>query len=1038
MGEITVSTPDGDKVVIIAGDSPTEEEEQAIINTFFADQAQSTQEPEPEPEPDKPKLPTRKIDYDTGVQDMFFRKEFSKGDNEEERRARLQNLGVNPEAIQVDDKGEFLLDRDLLSDDIKSKFNITGSGLMAIDEKKGFTKYDFADFYGEARGPLIGGLTASLAATGVGAIPAAIIAGGGTALGYLFDEFQEDQEGLRRETDADLGRGALGEFLLGGTGELGGRALAAFFGRVLKGSGADSANEARAVAREVIAGGGRPTVRAANESPILGRLQAIYEGVFPNKKAAQANADFVARELSSKLKNAGISGKSVDEDELIKLLDQDIKRIYGDPESIVREANDNLTTMVNTEIDKLIKTFGDTSKPVNARQVAESINVAKRIFDEDVDVLYAQANKLLDGKRIVPMEGLVKKLEFLQESNPGFAIAESGIGKFIKKFEKTTASGQRYYDNATIAEMNGIRTALREAGFDPSLVGTQNGKFIGQMMQEIEHSFRRAKIVAREQMMKRRDKTGKPIFVPKTTTEAIEGLDLLDKANTYYGKGIQRFREGKAAKIVREFNEGNLPVESLIDSEGGLLIPNRGDVLNKFFKSVVPGGKAAIEAPRTFEEFLGRSGIDANFVNSLPEDDFLRSTLNRKFEESKRFANKVAAARGTGVEAREALRTTMASSFLEKLARENRNIYGSFNPAAMVDEINRLGSTGQVLFGNQHKQVISALQDLGTLNPRIANEEIARMAGMPIADQVTAIKALLKQQDEMANSTLLKGISRAVAERNPDQVLDLVFKKGDKYPALIKEAEQQLGADTMDMIRQSAMERILRQLPDRKTGGRQFVDDVLSGAHSTKLKSILDAYGDATVDAMFGKEVGSELRRVVERSATASNKEIKGLGALAPASLATGLGLVAYLTNPLATAVTAGGIKFGASVLRSETYLKLITRPTGVRPGKGEYDQLGRLFEMAYEIGGQSIAQQADAIPMPTPTVQSPEAEQQRREQEKPRKTDELFRPLNIGFSTAAPQVAPATAGSARQVSPLLLPDPATQALAQQLGRTTR
>ena len=39
MGEITVSTPDGDKVVVIAGDSPTEEEEQAIINTFFADQA---------------------------------------------------------------------------------------------------------------------------------------------------------------------------------------------------------------------------------------------------------------------------------------------------------------------------------------------------------------------------------------------------------------------------------------------------------------------------------------------------------------------------------------------------------------------------------------------------------------------------------------------------------------------------------------------------------------------------------------------------------------------------------------------------------------------------------------------------------------------------------------------------------------------------------------------------------------------------------------------------------------------------------------
>ena len=51
---------------------------------------------------------------------MYFRKEFSKGDNEEERRARLAALGVNQEAIQIDDKGEFLLDRDLLTDDVKN------------------------------------------------------------------------------------------------------------------------------------------------------------------------------------------------------------------------------------------------------------------------------------------------------------------------------------------------------------------------------------------------------------------------------------------------------------------------------------------------------------------------------------------------------------------------------------------------------------------------------------------------------------------------------------------------------------------------------------------------------------------------------------------------------------------------------------------------------------------------------------------------------------------------------------------------------
>jgi len=35
------------------------------------------------------------------------------------------------------------------------------------------------------------------------------------------------------------------------------------------------------------------------------------------------------------------------------------------------------------------------------------------------------------------------------------------------------------------------------------------------------------------------------------------------------------------------------------------------------------------------------------------------------------------------------------------------------------------------------------------------------------------------------------------------------------------------------------------------------------------------------------------------------------------------------------------------------------------------------------------------------------------------------------------PQVTPPTAGTAAQVSPILLPDPATQALATSLGRTT-
>ena len=1028
MGEITVSTPEGDKTVVIAGDAPTEQERQAIIQTFFTEQAPASAAAPAQVTPEEPATPVRDIDYDTGVQDTGFRYTFSKGDNEAERRARLESLGVPNEAVQIDQDGEFILDRDLLPEDIKTKYNIKGTGLLAIDEKKGFTKNDWVDFAGEARGPLIGGLTASLAASGVGLIPAAIVAGTGSALGYLFDEYQEDQEGLRRETDEELGRGVVREFAFGSIGEGAGRGLTALLGRVFKGSGSQSANEARAAAREVLKGGGRPTLREANESPILGRLQAIYEGVYPNKKAAKANANFVAKEMSRAFKSAGT--KAVDEDALLNLLNRDIERIYGNPEDLIRQANGDLKNMVNTGLDDLIRMFGDETKPLDSKQIARTIDVAKRIFDEDVDVLYTQANKLLGKKELVPTETLVKKFKQLADDNPSFNLKDSGLGKFISRFE--TSDG--VYRNATVLEMNGVRTALREAGFDPTLVGTMNGKFIGDMLGTIDQSFRQARVKIREDMLggatRTRNIKGQ---ITGKTEDAKSGLDLLDKANAFYGKGIERFRDTNAERIFRAYKDKSLDVEELFDPNGVLLTPNRGATLNKFFKSVVPGGRDAVETPRTFEAFLRRGGMDADMIKALPDDDYLKSTLRRKFTESVRFADEVNAARGAGIDVSQAVRNSMAKNYLTRIAQQNTNIYGTFNASAMVDQISKLGSTGEVLFGKQYKTVINTLSDLGTINPKIADDELARMAGLPIADQVSRIRGILKQQDDLATNTLAKGISRAVADADPDRVVDLVFRRRGSSlsgPAAIKQAEEALSPETMDAIRQKAMERILSQLPDAQTGGKEFMEKVLSGQYSTQLNTILDAYGKETIDAMFG-EAGPLLRQTVKKSATASNLATKGLGALAPASIATSLGLVSFIANPLGTALTMAGIKLGASILRSKLYLGLVTRPTGVRPGKGEYDQVGRLFEMAYEAGGQSAAQQVGntSVGLPSlPTVQSTQAQQQQQQQAAPQAMPDVYTPLNI---------QPPQAGTAGQVSPILLPDPATAALAQSLGRTT-
>ena len=120
MGIIQVRTPSGIKKVRIAGDTPTEAETQAIAQAFSKEMSA---------------LRVRQIQQMSksllsllvkSIMTQEFRTPasatpFLRGDNEAEKRARLQFLGVPEEAIQIDQDGEFILDRDLLPEDVKDK-----------------------------------------------------------------------------------------------------------------------------------------------------------------------------------------------------------------------------------------------------------------------------------------------------------------------------------------------------------------------------------------------------------------------------------------------------------------------------------------------------------------------------------------------------------------------------------------------------------------------------------------------------------------------------------------------------------------------------------------------------------------------------------------------------------------------------------------------------------------------------------------------------------------------------------------------------
>ena len=83
MTVIKVRTPDGIEEVRIAGDSPTEEEQQAIIAQFFPEQEQAAM----------PTVPEVNL-ADASVEEI------------EEYRRNLEQAGINPETMEPFKAGE--------------------------------------------------------------------------------------------------------------------------------------------------------------------------------------------------------------------------------------------------------------------------------------------------------------------------------------------------------------------------------------------------------------------------------------------------------------------------------------------------------------------------------------------------------------------------------------------------------------------------------------------------------------------------------------------------------------------------------------------------------------------------------------------------------------------------------------------------------------------------------------------------------------------------------------------------------------------
>ena len=497
MADIQVRIPSGELVTVrVSGEEPNEEEQQAIYETYFANI------PEPPTEVTQEDVLPGDIDYKTGVRTDSLRFLFSRADNDRERRLELLNAGLPEGSFFQDDQGEFILDLNRLPEDVKDRYEIKseqGKNFLAIDEE-GFTWEDVVDLGGEAFTPIVIGTAAMAGALVIATAPISLpvlfaVGAGAGGLSYLLDEAIDYGRGTRDQTLGEDATNLLYEAAVGGGGEVGAGLLGRLFGRILKGPGGREANEARRLARDIISGEvdpvsgakivGRPTVRAATLSPLMGRAQAFYEGVFPNARVARQNAQYMQAAYRNLLEGSGVGTKESEKvaGEFLQTLERHIERMYSTPEDLIKKANINLEKTVNAEIDKLIRAYGDPSF-TTANDPVRAIQVIKREFDENVEYLYGQAEQLMGEASIVPTIMLKRKLLDIVLKNPikGQEIEGSALGKFIRDLPDAT----------TPSMMQTLRTALREASYDPSLIGSQDRQLLKGLLNEVDKSFEAA------------------------------------------------------------------------------------------------------------------------------------------------------------------------------------------------------------------------------------------------------------------------------------------------------------------------------------------------------------------------------------------------------------------------------------------------------------------------------------------------------------------------------------------------------------------
>jgi len=977
------------------------------------------------------------VDYDTGLDSIggFSRFQFGRMDTDQEKAGYLQSV-VGDTGFRTDALGRFILTKDG-----RNKLGLGEGKELAIDEE-GFTFNDVKEFAGATALPIVSGIGATIAASGVGFVPGMLIVGAATAGGKLLDEGIEYAEGLQKQSFGDVARDSAIEGVFGFAGEGIGRGLSKLFGRIIKGPGGEANEILRKNAREYIENNYRPTVAGATSEsfrPILNRLQAVYEGIFPNEEVAKQNLNLILRDLqgfgitdNAQVKNLG------------EIVRKDISDFYTSGNKTLANMQAKFNNETTKEIEKIIGNLR-TGKQI-PKDLGDMIRMRKRQFDEDIDKLYTKIHDTLGGQKFVPVGGIKQALNTLEKNT----IADIGTTKFARMV-RDLGKGSEF---ATIRDVTKIRTGLLEATKNPALLNDINVGALQTLKKSIDDAIDDSMLTLSNMSkgIPLATDPGSMAFIsaaPKldiTAGQAAEALGLLSRTNKFYKSATKRFDNVVVSEIIEQANRGQLNTDFIFNE---IVLKDNPEAFGQLMRAIrgAPTGKALgrITGITDLDEganFLakrqlgGRSAKQAlNDVADLPQSNSVRKDVLRRAGILEREAAEVATIRGSGAEIADQVRQTLGKKYLEKMVNESLSVDPAtglriVDSVKLAANIRQKGTTVDRLFRKEFKQLEDTLKALEVGKANLAPQAIANLRQLPLG------QSLLR----------LKDIQRSLAKRNKDQFTQLLQTTNNpdvlaanvfSDVASIRRAKRVLNPNTFQNVQDAAMGRILKQIGATvdDQGAVKMTDDFLdafkSGRLGTKFQNVLRTYGPETIDEMFGKGANEGLNALAEQMVKVSNASITGKGGLAAPQIALALSSIAFIMNPLATASTAAGYAIMSKALRNPTVLKMMMasrKPNTVKEflsGKFKAnDPIAQGFQTMLALtsaatirGGQLSTTQAEEEARPLLNLQ--------KQRLQPQVNKAITNIQNINIPNIQP---PANVGSTGGVNPILVPNPVTRA----------